>query len=156
MEEKKLSLQISIIRISDQGFFVNENVALPDKTAAGLDIRLRIDHNFEEEKLGFIVEAIFYAQQDRSQVLLSGIVRTDYQAENLKKLKSKDSTVLDIPDQPMITMLSIAISHLRAVLTKNISSTVHKHLILPIVNPAEIYHHFKNNPVAHEKAGGTN
>lgn len=150
MEEKKPSLQISIIKISDLGFFVNENAALPAKKAAGLDIRLRVDHNFEEEKLGFIVEAVFYVQHDRSQVLLSGIVRTDYQVENLKKLQIKDSNVLGIPDQPMITMLSIAISHLRAVLTKNISGTVHKNLILPIVNPADIYHHFKNNPVAYE------
>ena len=150
MKEKKLSLQISIIRISDQGFFVNEEVSLPDKTAAGMDIRLRVDHNFEEEKLAFIVEAVFYVQNGRSQVLLSGKVRTDYQVENLKNLKSNDGNVLDVPDQAMITMLSIAISHLRAVLTKNASSTLHQNLILPIVNPAEIYHHFKNNPVAHE------
>ena len=109
MEEKKLSLSLSIIRISDQGFFV---------------------------------------QHDRSQVPLSGIVRTDYKVSNLKNVKNNDNNVLDIPDQAMITMLSIAISHLRALLTKNASSTLHQNLILPIVNPAEIYRHFKENPVA--------
>lgn len=145
MEDKKVSLSISIIGIFDQGFFVNEEISLPDKKDASMDIRFNFTLNIEEEKMGFNLETIFYRQEDPAQVLLSGRVRTDYKVENLKSLQVQGSENIDVPDQAMITMLSIAISHLRAVLARHASGTKHQDLILPIVNPGEIYKQFKAN-----------
>ena len=149
MEEKNVTLLINIFRISDQGYFLNEEISLPEKSNPSIDIRFQFHTDIEQEKIGLVVEALFYNKEDPSQVLLSGRVRTDYKVVNLKSLKIRGSESIDIPDQAMISMLSIAISHLRAVLARHASGTKHHDLILPIVNPGEIYHNFKNSPVAH-------
>lgn len=143
MEEKKVSLSISIIRVSDQGYFVNEDIPLLDKSDASMDIRFQFNLKIEEEEVGFNVESLFYLQEDPTQILLSGRVRTDYKVENLKSLKVQGREKIDVPDQAMTTMLSIAISHLRAILARHSSGTRHQNLILPIVNPGEIYKQFK-------------
>lgn len=144
MKEKEISFSISVARISDQGFTLNEQVVLKDKEEASFNFKFHYNFDIDKEEFSFTVEAIFYLISDPSQVVLGGKVKTDYKVEHLKKL-AKSSNTLDMPDQAMITMLSIAISHARALLAKNASGSIHSSLIIPIVNPRDIYDQMKND-----------
>ncbi|EMR00805.1 hypothetical protein [Cesiribacter andamanensis] len=145
MEKKKVNLGLSIAGIVELGFYVNEEVSLPEGKEAGLNITLSVEPQLAEEMVRFTVEAGFNLPDEPARFLAGGKVRTDYKVENLKSLavKQGEEERLELPDQIAITMLSIAISHLRALLARSVCGTRHSHLILPIVNPAELFQQVK-------------
>lgn len=49
-----------------------------------------------------------------------------------------DTNEFNIPDNVMVTFLSLSISHSRALLSKNAMGTKFADLIIPIVNPSDI------------------
>jgi hypothetical protein len=59
---------------------------------------------------------------------------------DLKKHKINQS---NLPDNLGVTMLSMAITHTRALLAKSASGTIFKNILIPIVNPSELYHSLK-------------
>jgi hypothetical protein len=145
MEENKVNLSISIVSIAELGFYVNEELSLPEGKVAGLNFTLSFAPHLSEELVRFRVEAGFHLPDEPAKFLAGGKVRTDYKVENLKSLaiKQGEEERVNIPDQAIITMFSLAISHLRALLARNLSGTRHSSLILPIVNPAELFMQMK-------------
>ncbi|WP_224994324.1 hypothetical protein [Cesiribacter sp. SM1] len=150
MDEKKVNLGLSIAGIAELGFFVNEELSLPTGKEAGLNISLSFAPQLAEELVRFTVEAGFHLPDEPTKVLAGGKVRTDYKVENLKKLATRqgEQERINLPDQAVITMLSIAISHLRALLARNLSGTRHNQLMLPILNPTELFMQIKTGSEA--------
>jgi hypothetical protein len=65
-------------------------------------------------------------------------VANGFVIENLVSFWSKESNMINIPEVLFITMLSMSITHTRALLAKNTSGTIFEKFLIPIVNPAEM------------------
>ena len=50
-----------------------------------------------------------------------------------------DSETYDIPNNVMVTFLSLSVSHTRALLAKNAQGTNFAGLYIPIVNPSDLF-----------------
>jgi len=59
--------------------------------------------------------------------------------------KSENETY-DIPDNVMVTFLSLSVSHTRALLAKNSQGTKFAGLYIPIVNPTDLFNQLFRAP----------
>jgi hypothetical protein len=62
----------------------------------------------------------------------------------LPNFHKSDSNEFNIPDNVLVTFLSLSISHSRALLAKNALGTKFADLYIPIVNPTEIFNQLFN------------
>ncbi len=131
---------LNVRNIFELGFQLNEKLKLEPDKLEELSLDFTIDLEFQENGkiIGFTINSTFHLKEDRLKVYASSKVKTEFQLtyENQVKLENDK---LDLPDQHWITMLSIAISHARALMARSTNGTMHHNLILPIVNPTEIY-----------------
>lgn len=58
--------------------------------------------------------------------------------DNLAAFYSEQTKRVNIPNVLFVTMLSISITHTRALLARNTSGTYYEKYLLPIVNPADM------------------
>src|SRR5690606_16546446 len=92
----------------------------------------------DDSKTEIIFDVIsnFY-NPDTEEELIEHIGRTKYIVTNLHVSAEKDS--VDIPDELMVTLYSLAHTHARALLASDVQNTIYKDkAFLPVVNPKEI------------------
>jgi hypothetical protein len=146
MNDRTTPLGLRVASVQTLALYLNDEVKDPAYEDSTLNLGLKFMSDIENETCSFTVEASFHAKDEPSVLLVSGKVRTEYKVENLKALEVDNE--VSIPDNAMITMLSIAISHLRAILAQHTSGTNFSNIILPIVNPAEIYTNFLQKTIS--------
>lgn len=108
-------------------------------------ISMNIHTNFSlSDQLQMVLVEVgvdFFYPENPEEIVLRGRVITGY------KIKGEDvpenMAKYDVPDQLMITMLSIAISHTRALIISQAKATGLKGFIVPLANPTEIFQRMK-------------
>jgi hypothetical protein len=135
----------TIIRVKDISFSVNEKTNVDDPLQQEIKIDLNVQLSTVEEKnIIDITTRVFLHHPETPQVVLADTyVENLFEVADIKKFIT--SKGLMIPPELLISMLSISISHTRALLAKNISGTFYEDFILPIVDPVSVASHFFPN-----------
>jgi len=131
--EKQVSLAIK--KIKELEFSINSATLASDPLNIGFGVKTE----FDIEKETFDMNVVFDLRDSVTEAILVHIkVANTFYIEKMKEFIAADGIALDLPDSGLITMLSLSISHARAILAKNTSGTVFENYYLPIVNPSEI------------------
>ena len=132
------NFQIGIKKIRDIEFFFDEQVELNDLTQIVLGFELKTNINPIENSVELLLAAV-YSLQSENKVIMRIRTSTVFLIPELATLKKEEENVFDIPDDILTTMLSLSITHTRALLAKNAIGTKFADLILPIVNPTDMF-----------------
>ncbi|MBI5540312.1 MAG: hypothetical protein HY951_09665 [Bacteroidia bacterium] len=134
---KPKEILVGITKIKDVEFFIDEQVDLNDSTQITLGFELKTNINPIENTVELLLAAI-YSLQSENKVIMKIRTSNIFLIPELATLK-KEENVFDIPDDILTTMLSLSITHTRALLAKNAVGTKFADLILPIVNPTDMF-----------------
>ena len=136
--------EFGILEIRDLGFSVNEDIAIP--TPVAWKNAITFEFNLEENWVLFIVTVGFI--DDKENEFINGKVLTRFFVNDLKLYhNTKHPNIISFPDDQDITLYSLAFTHARAILAKNLSGSKYEHVFIPIVNPSEYFKVFRNSPV---------
>ncbi len=111
------------------------------------EIKVNVNTNFvffEPEQIVRVTIKLEYFEEKKPQVtLVNCSVRTDVLIT--QKSGEKINKQTDVPDPILISIISMAISHSRAIFLSEVKKTVYKGLLLPVTNPVEIYESLKKH-----------
>jgi len=130
-------INIAIKKIKEVEFIVNEEIGLTDPSLANIGFELTTNINPEAKTVELLLTAFFFHQ-------LTGNVFLKIRTSNLFLLleladfSGKGNDEFDIPDNILVTLLSLSISHTRALLARNAIGTKFSELYIPIVDPSEV------------------
>lgn len=129
-------LLYSIKRIKELAFFINEYLFKPEENDTIVNYNQKLGYT-ETGFVDFTLRAFFVYKNHPKDALFSIDVQTIFEVKDLKKYITKDKR-LNLPSQFLITMVSLSVSHTRALLAKQTSDTLFAQNILPVVNAIEM------------------
>ncbi len=130
-------VNIAVKKIKEVEFFINEAIQLPDPVVANVKFELTLNINLSENSVEMLLTT-FFADQDQGNIFMKIKTSNVFLFLELANFYNPENLQFNIPDNIMITFLSLSISHSRALLAKNTLGTKFTDLYLPIVNPTEI------------------
>lgn len=138
MNEKKTPI-FSIKKIKEFYFIVNEAVSEQNKS-----VIIQFQHYtrfFADDDIIDLTLRTYYTHDSTvppKTILVDIHVQNIFEVENLKQYSLNDTEFV-LPQNLIVLMVSIAISHARALVAKNIAGTIYQEHIIPIItNPVEI------------------
>lgn len=136
MEQNQVNIRVK--KIKDIGFFIDEAVTLekPEEFVFGFELTMNL--KLEDNTVEMVLTALF---SDKSQGNVFMKIKTSnvFLLLELADFQNPDKNGFNIPDNLLVTLLSISISHTRALLSKNSIGTKFAELYIPIVNPSEVF-----------------
>jgi hypothetical protein len=139
MEDKKNNENISfrIMRVKDIAFSANENLFNPEKKREDIKISVNCEFRSNIEFDLIIIEIFsFYYYDPKIEVQLASVtVQTAFNVVNLKKFSIDNR--LKLPPNFLVTLISISLSHTRALFSKNIDGTSFTGMTMPLIHPEE-------------------
>jgi hypothetical protein len=135
MEKKEFNLGIK--KIKELEFFINEDIALDDNKA---NVRFDVTVNLNpDEKVIEMILTIHFSEMKNGENIMRIKTSNVFSMLELVDLIDAEKKQFTIPDDIMITILSLSISHTRALHAKNILGTKFSELYVPLVNPAQLF-----------------
>jgi hypothetical protein len=134
MENQHPQFGFNVLRILDSVFFVEEGLD-PDPNEVKISYALGFHGNIEESWVQYNIRADF--STEATKTFATGTVVTKFGIDNMKSFIEGENIAW--PVNSLETMFSIAFSHLRALLAKNMAGTKFSNYIVPLVNPATLF-----------------
>jgi hypothetical protein len=134
---EQTQVNIAVKKIKEIEFIVNEEFELANPPIANISFELTINIDLKETSVEILLSTIF-VDQNRGNVLMKIKTSNVFLFLELANFHKPESNEFDIPDNVLVTFLSLSISHSRALLAKNALGTKFADLYIPIVNPSEI------------------
>lgn len=134
---EKLQANIAIKKIKDVEFFVNEDVNIDDPLRINIGFELTTNFSLSEKMVELVLSTQF-SNSPTGVVFMKIKVSNVFLVMELEKFFNSELKTFSIPDNVMVTFLSLSISHSRALLSKSALGTKFSELYIPIVNPIEI------------------
>jgi hypothetical protein len=132
-EEQQIGLGISKIR--ELAFSIETLDKLPEQLELGFGIHVE----FEPTANTFDLQVIAELKETETQKVLVHIkVANVFLIENMGGFYKAETKSLNLPDDALITMLSISVTHTRALFAKNTAGTIYENHIIPIINPTDM------------------
>lgn len=133
IEEQQVGIGISKIR--ELAFGIETLDKLPEQLELGFAIHVE----FEPSANTFDLQVIAELKEAETQKVLVHIkVANVFMIENMVNYYSAETNSLNLPDGALITMLSISVTHTRALFAKNTAGTIYENHIIPIINPTDM------------------
>lgn len=137
MEKKKPPFIYQITRIQDCGLYIEEAIN-PNQPDSKLGYGMSFVFDVNNSWIQFIIKAEF--RTSAGELMASGSVLTRFAIANLKDfIEEGNETNVIFPDNTVETLFGLSFTHLRAILTKNLAGSRFAHLILPVINPIELF-----------------
>lgn len=108
---------------------------------------------FPESNLISLIIRSYYSYDlsvPTDNILLDFHVENIFEVKNLEGYLIKDKGYI-LPENLVVSLVSVSISHIRALMAQSIAGTVYQENILPIVNPLEVAKSFYPNMFKEEK-----
>ena len=135
---KPEQVNIAISRIKEVEYFINESIEL--QPGAQLNINFQVTTNFKlDDKTVEMLLTAQFAEMTEGIVLLKIKTSNVFSVLELEDFHKPESETYNIPDNVMVTFLSLSVSHTRALLAKNAQGTKFAGLYIPIVNPTDLF-----------------
>lgn len=127
--------QIAIKKVKQLSFGIDETTEVP----AAEDINVHIEQNLtfsEKDDTIVLLLNITFSSKSTEKILMNGIVQNVFTLKDLRRMiDPKQPDVLNMPDAILSTLLSISISHSRALLAQSAMGTAFQDIYIPLVNP---------------------
>jgi hypothetical protein len=132
-----IQVNIAIKKIKEVEFIVNEEVEIPNPNIANISFEVTTNINLNDTSVEMLLTATF---SDMTQGTVFMKIKTSnvFLVLELAQFHSPENNAFNIPDNVLVTLLSLSISHTRALLAKNALGTKFAELYIPIVNPSEV------------------
>lgn len=132
-----IQVNIAIKKIKEVEFIVNEEVEIANPNIANISFELTTNINLNDTSVEMLLTATF---SDMTQGTVFMKIKTSnvFLVLELAQFHSPENNTFNIPDNVLVTLLSLSISHTRALLAKNALGTKFAELYIPIVNPSEV------------------
>jgi hypothetical protein len=135
--KKQITFELGVVRITNLGFSLNESIELPPMV--DLSYGLKIGINISEELIDIVLGTIYRTKAGELPFLTSN-ASTTFILKDITKYSSKDNPQdVTLPDPILHTCFSVAFSHARAIQSINTSGTKFSSLVLPLINPTELF-----------------
>jgi hypothetical protein len=134
---EQTQVNIAVKKIKDIEFFINEEFELANPPIANIGFELTTNINLSEKSVEMLLTTTF-VDPTNGDVLMKIKTSNVFLFLELANFHKPDRNEFDIPDNVLVTFLSLSISHSRALLAKNALGTKFADLYIPIVNPSEI------------------
>lgn len=136
MEQDQVNIRVK--KIKDIEFFVDEEITLDNPEEFALGFELKINIKLEDNSVEMLLSAIF-SDKPQGNIFMKIKTSNVFLLLELANFQNQDKNGFEIPDNLLVTLLSISISHTRALLAKNSIGTKFADIYIPIVNPSEIF-----------------
>jgi hypothetical protein len=128
---------IAIKRIKDIVFMINE---APFIGAVQKEVKIEFQQftamSIKDSTITLTLRVYYYSPEAPENILL------DLHTQNVFLVSDLESHVVDekivFPEEVWITIVSLSISHSRAILAQRTAGTVYQDTLIPLVNPREI------------------
>jgi hypothetical protein len=134
--------ELSVKRVKDFYFAINERLYIADPTKV---IKIELGHvlgfNVPLNLCNFTLRIYLHYIENPENILADIQVENIFEIQDLAKFQLENKLVV-LPSQLITAIVSMSLSHGRALLLKNTSGTVFQEVILPITNPVEVSKHF--------------
>jgi len=147
---EKNQVNIGVKKIKDIEFSVNEAVTLEKTDEFALGFELTTNLKLEDNTAEMVLTA-FFSDKPQGNVFMKIKTSNVYLLPELADFQKSDKKGFDIPDNLLVTLLSLSISHTRALLAKNAIGTKFAELYIPIVNPLEVFKQLYIDISSHDK-----
>jgi hypothetical protein len=145
------NFQYGIKDIKIDSFFIDGALFNKD-----LDLKIEFnaafERNIEADEFIFKLITIYYHEESTTERPIAKlVVANHFYIEDLKSRVSGDKTVF--PDSLWVTMVSLSISHARAIMVLQLANTFLRDNIIPVVNPMDVaFTFFPEIKANHERA----
>lgn len=130
--------QIAIKKVKMLSFGIDESNELP----AVEDINIQIEQNlsfFTKDDTLVLLLNITFSSKSTERIWMNGTVQNVFTIKDLRRMVDpKNPDLLNIPDNMLSTLLSISISHSRALVAQNAMGTAFQDIYVPLVNPEQV------------------
>lgn len=149
MNEVSEIVEIQISRIKQYSFTINEGIYKQNST---LDVRIDTKHSIDIDKsLMDITLRILFKYPDLEDYCIQSEISNIFFVKDLLKYAVEGEENLAIPSKALVTMMSLSISHARALISSSVGGSLYNGIILPLVNPEEVAkQHFGERVVPQE------
>ncbi|HEY5326835.1 MAG TPA: hypothetical protein VIJ27_07530 [Mucilaginibacter sp.] len=134
MENQSPPFGFNVLRVFDSVFFVEE-ANEPKQDDVQIRYSLGLHTDVEESWVQYNIRVDFWT--DTTKVFVTGTVVTKFGIDNLKAFIKDDN--LAWPPNVLETMFSIAFTHTRALLAKNMAPTRFSNYIVPLINHVTVF-----------------
>ena len=136
--EDNNGFSFSIKSVKDVSFFVNERL-LDNSKKVKLQLAQFTGVNIDNNLVNFTLRIFMHYEDTPQEIFANMEVENIFVVPDLKKISTEKEDYL--PDSFIIAIISISISHGRALLSRNLAGTVYQDAILPLLNPKEVAKH---------------
>lgn len=130
--------QIAIKKVKQLSFGIDETAEVPDAE----DINVQIEQNLsfsEKEDTVVLLLNITFSSKSTEKIIMNGIVQNVFILKDLRRMiDPKQPGILNMPDALLSTLLSISISHSRALLAQSAMGTAFQDIYIPLINPDQL------------------
>lgn len=134
---EQTQVNIAVKKIKEIEFFVNEEIELANPPIPNISFELTINIDLNEKSVEMLLTT-FFTDTIQGNVFMKIKTSNVFLFLELANFHKLETSEFDIPDNVLVTFLSLSISHSRALLAKNALGTKYTDLYIPIVNPSEI------------------
>jgi len=131
MAEKQVN--IGIKRIKEIACVINEDILRDENTEINLTFGLTTNFDVSQKTTEIVLTAVF-SKKDTGETMVEIKTSNVFTILELEDFYNKDHS-FSLPENILVTLLSLSVTHTRALLAKNTQGTVYAELYIPIVNP---------------------
>jgi len=130
-------IDIAVNKIVNMGFTFEEASNVDEKMNLSYGLKVQFDTN--RDAVIFIITSN-YKNLETKSTLFTSKTMTEFFVANLKQfMRPGDTSNVTIPDNVMHILFGMAFTHARAIQAVNVAGTKFGSLVLPIVNPGELF-----------------
>ena len=133
---EQTQVNIAIKKIKEVEFFINEEIELANPPIANIKFELTTNFVLSGQSVEMLLTTHFVDQAGVPFMKIK--ISNVFLFLELANFHKPGSSEFNIPDNVLVTFLSLSISHSRALLAKNAQGTKFADLYIPIVNPSEM------------------
>lgn len=131
-------VSLGIKKIKDLSFIIRESLYKGESELISIDFEHKIGLKKDESLLSLTLRIVYYYPGNQSKtILLEAEIENVFFVSNLNKYVN-DRDEITFEEQVWVTMVSLSVSHSRALLAKNCAGTVLQETLLPIINPVDL------------------
>lgn len=132
-----MQVNIAVKKIKEVEFFVNEEIEIANPPIANIKFELTTNIILDDKSIEMLLTT-YFVDQNQGNIFMKIKTSNVFLFQELSNFHNPENNEFNIPDNVLVTFLSLSISHSRALLAKNALGTKFADLYIPIVNPSEI------------------
>lgn len=135
---EKPELGIKISKIKTLSFIIND-FGLESMDLIRMDFKHGLNLRLSDNFIVFtLMTTFFVVNGDNQQMVLDCAIQNFFEVENLKQYANEKELKLDLPPAITIAIVSLSVSHARAIISNFTNGTNLQDFILPIIDPVKL------------------